>query len=141
MMRILERNQVLPSQEDQNAGKIVLLDNVDEAIAWCERGTLREAGVPPPWKCGRGAALIDLLVQLLGEYVPDQHANNKLLLEALAKRLELREYSAGAVLFTTGAPSDFWLLLYEGSAESVACAEEDSRLANTTSMSPGKFTF
>jgi len=48
VQRLLKENGAFPLDEDLKFGRAVITDNVDEALAWCERGALREANVPPP---------------------------------------------------------------------------------------------
>mmetsp|Transcript_99056 Transcript_99056/g.317743 ORF Transcript_99056/g.317743 Transcript_99056/m.317743 type:complete len:954 (+) Transcript_99056:112-2973(+) len=48
VLRLLHENGAMPAEEDLLSGSAHITDNVDEALAWCERGALKEAGVQRP---------------------------------------------------------------------------------------------
>jgi len=136
--RLLVEHCVLPSKDDIAAGKAIATDNVDAAVAWCERLALRSLNVPLPMAGMRST--MDGVAQLLGEYVAPiddsgvwRDQQQLQLLQELASRLELQTFSPGEKLFQEGEPCTSWMLLYEGRAVSVPVgeAEKVSRAPST----------
>lgn len=162
--RLIAENGALPSDYDMLCGLAGVTDNMDEALAWCERGALREAGVhrvgstvqlalTMPDGTRRKPEEGDALTVLLREYVHPVHLASAEVptkpaasestkavdeqLRALAGFMRQERFRPGAPLFTAGSPCDGFWLIFEGTAISDPSPEENSHQAPQY----GTFTF
>jgi len=143
----------LPGDEDIATGHATLEDNLDEALAWCERKALEDLGVKPPETCAPSglspisdsALQLTRIATLLAEYLPrtEGKQDSCSVLKKLAYKLKITDYNPGEVIFTAGDKSDSFFLLLEGTAFQTFDEEsaQESPMDWQWNHTSGRFTF
>jgi len=160
--RLLNENGAMPQESDLASGVMAVADHLDGALAWCERGAIRFAGVQPVVASLQLAMTTpggtevkfehdDMLTLLLREYThpvdsfssphalktADRSTSRQLedRLRLLARAMEQRKFAASELLFEAGARCDGFMLVVEG----VALSEGPTDASEITAT--GRFTF
>jgi len=125
MHRILEENMALPSEEDIEVGRCQITDSLDHALAWCERGALREEH--PACRLSLTESLdgssaekaqLELLLRILGEYADPADRIPPAMLKELAGRMRITSFEPRQTIFE-GNTRDFdgMLFIMDGRVE------------------------